>query len=216
MSEAHGFTDSDDRLHQNATKLVVAAHEIWNSLGDETDIYDFIDMFVYPTRDYGKPAPMQFFSEYRASIEKTGEENGRDERFILVRLACAHIGGALRFAADGFRDDAWECLLMAQFTTATLDGVIKTEKKNLDSTPVRINLIATAQARTIISDRARKAADKSHEANRAIRNEAHKWLDDHFHQDGLTNDRAAEALQKIVPMEFSTRMGYVKSWKASR
>ncbi|MBW5285310.1 hypothetical protein [Burkholderia gladioli] len=216
MNERPEHTNSDDRLYQNAGSLVVAAHQIWDELGVVMDLQDFIDAFIYATRDYGKPTARQFFDEYAKSVEATGEENNREQRFVLVRLACAHIGDALRFADDGFRDDAWEALLMAQHTTATLEGIIKTEKKSPEISGGHIHEIALAKAQTIISARARKAADKAHEANRAIRDEAYKWLDEHFDRDQLTNDRAAEGLQKIVPMEFSTRLGYVKSWKSSR
>ncbi|MDR5770874.1 MULTISPECIES: hypothetical protein [unclassified Caballeronia] len=67
-----------------------------------------------------------------------------------------------------------------------------------------------------LSDRARAASDKGNAENRAMRDEAFRWLDKNFDAPGMTVDRAAEALQKIVPMEFSTRRGYVKAWKKSR
>ena len=76
--------------------------------------------------------------------------------------------------------------------------------------------MAEEQARNIISERARKAADKTHVVNRATRDDAFRWLDDYFDKNRMTNDRAAEALGKIVPMELSTRLTYVKSWKKSR
>lgn len=67
-----------------------------------------------------------------------------------------------------------------------------------------------------MSEVAQKAAYARNAENRAIRNQAFKWLDDHFEQDGLTNEGAAEELRKVVPVTFSTRLSYVKKWKASR
>lgn len=210
------MNDDTDRLYQNASSLIWAAHEIHESLGMSMDIDDFDEAFVFPTREFGEPRVMQFFKEYEASVHATGEENGRDQRFLLVRLACAHVGEALRFADEGFRDDAWESLVMAQYTTAKLAGVIEGEKKIPESTAAHIKVMVDEQTRSVISERARKAADKTHVANRATRDDAFAWLDAHFIQDRLTNDRAAEQLGKIVPMELSTRLSYVKNWKRSR
>ncbi|MBB5501544.1 hypothetical protein [Paraburkholderia sp. MM5384-R2] len=216
MIERPEHNNPDDRLYQNAGSLIVSAHQIWDELGVVMDLQDFIDGFVYTTRDYGEPTARQFFDEYAKSVETTGEENSREQRFVLVRLACAHIGDALRFADDGFRDDAWEALLMAQHTTATLEGVIKTEKKSPEISGGHIHEIALAKAQTIISERARNAADKRHTENRALRDDAIEWLKQHYEADKLTDERAAENLGRIVPVGFDARLGYVKTWKKTR
>ncbi|WP_060017367.1 hypothetical protein [Burkholderia ubonensis] len=216
MTERPEFEYPDDRLYQNAGSLILSAHDIYQSLGVMMEVEDFIEAFVYPTRDFGEPTARKFFDEYAATVEATGEENSRDQRFILVRLACAHIGDAMRFADDGHRDDGWEALLMAQHTTATLEGIVKAEKKSPDTAHEQIQIIALAKADSIISERARKAADKAHVENRAVRAQAFEWLDKNFDRDRLTNDSAAEALGKIVPVALSTRLSYVKSWKRSR
>ncbi|SAK67953.1 hypothetical protein AWB80_03373 [Caballeronia pedi] len=206
---------TDDRIYQYFESISETAHSLWTDLGVIMSFDAFAGALIFTTRDYGSPTARQFLNEYADSVETTGDECARMQRFMLIRLSCAYLGEALRYADDGYRDDAWESLLLAQYAVAKLSGFIAGENEN-PKRDAMLKEMAKHEAQRMISERARKAADKTHEGNRATRDEAFKWLDEHFEKRKLTNDRAAELLGDVVSKEFSTRLSYVKKWKQSR
>ncbi|SAK42973.1 hypothetical protein AWB76_00490 [Caballeronia temeraria] len=215
MNSPDRCASSDDRIYQYIESIAEDAHSIWTDLGIIMSLDAFMGAFLFTTRDYGSPTARQFLEEYAASVESTGDQCARMQRFMLIRMSCAYLGEALRYADDGYPDDAWESLLLAQHAVTKLSGFIDGETKN-PKRDAMLQEMARHEAERMISERARKAADKTHAGNRAIRDEAFKWLDEHFEKRNLTNDRAAELLGEIVSKEFSTRLSYVKKWKQSR
>lgn len=215
MTELPKHTNTEDRLYKSAGVLAVEAQGIWDEMGVVMDMDSLFDGFIYLTRDFGKPTSRQFYDEFVAVVTASGDTNSLKQRTVLIRMALARIGEVMRLADDGFRDEAWELLLSAKHVLSALLNSAAHENKIAEAA-TQIHRMAIEQANSIISERARNAAAKAHTANRAMRDEAHAWLDEHFAEDNLTIDRAAEELKKIVPVEFSTRKSYVKSWKLSR
>ncbi|VVE01367.1 hypothetical protein [Pandoraea terrigena] len=66
-----------------------------------------------------------------------------------------------------------------------------------------------------IADVARDAAIARNSENRAIKQSALDWLDEHFHECKSMDDAAAR-LTKIVPVVFRTARRYVTYWSLSR
>ncbi|AKM41356.1 hypothetical protein NL30_10735 [Burkholderia contaminans] len=76
-------------------------------------------------------------------------------------------------------------------------------------------IAAQAADRPSISDIARAAAHARNSENRAIKESAFEWLDEHF-SECKSKDDAAERLTKIVPVAFRTARRYVTQWNLSR
>jgi|GEM_PF-6516825 len=171
---------------------------------------EFAMRYVQPTMYHGRPSSSVILQEYGRAVEAaTHSGSWRDVRLCVIRVAAAQTAESLSGIKRGDREAAWNSLSQAQFWLGTLCDIPKEPSSELSS-------MATEQATRIISQRARNAAAKAHAENRAIRDEAYAWLDEHFDREKMTVSRAAEALQKIVPVELSTRLTYVKNWKKSR
>lgn len=186
--------ESEDLFSSVIDSLTNNARLVFSGLGGELlDQNTFYSEFIEPTYfDIESPYPRRSYPE------------GAN----VVIDACAEIGKAASYYDEGYVDEAWYLILTCSLL---IFGLYRNLNRGEDENS-KIEKIIKAK----ISSNARRASDKAHEEHRALRAQAFAWLKDHFEQDGLTNDSAAEKLGKVVPVAFSTRLAYVKSWRRSR
>ena len=185
-------------------------------MGTDLTSDEFYNQYIHEAREDETVTVRDIFLLYRSLVDRDGDEFTPQQQILMVQMAGINLGHALYHLDRRNLNEAWENIVFGSHWIYYLSGHLRTQKKSSSVDDSAVERLALAHAETIISERAQKAALKGHEANHAMRDEAYAWLNDHFVQDKLTIDRAAEELKKIVPVEFSTRKGYVKSWKKSR
>lgn len=114
----------------------------------------------------------------------------------MLDVACLFVVQAVRADVDkASPKEQWELACEARRRLGMLQGYI----------------LGTRE-RTGISTLAKLGADALHKENRAMRQQAYEWLAENLERFKSSPD-AAEALKDIVPMQFSTRLDYVKAFK---
>ncbi|WP_433703893.1 hypothetical protein [Paraburkholderia sacchari] len=189
------FSDTVDRLLKDA-KEVIEDHG-----GEAMSFDDFLSVVL-------DNEAIEIFYTARPDFDLVEPKLLTHEQYRYVALLqCINIDEAVDKYEDESANAGWQALVSAAESLARL----RTLDKFAYSTGLAVDV--AQQVRAILSSRARLASAASHAEHRELEQMACEWLDAHFRQDGLTNDRAAEALGKVVPVALSTRQAYVKRWR---
>ncbi|WP_186133889.1 hypothetical protein [Burkholderia gladioli] len=205
------YGNKKDALHQSANTILHAIIEVAekNDCIDEIQFFiDYIALSPYSAVDTAIQNP----SRHDEAEEIAENQASANNLVMYAQLACSFVGEAMSLSDSGARDEGWERLLLAQHLTSLL----QLSTQSADRIIQKINNAALKKAAEERSNQARKAALASHADDEQNRLLAFLWLNDHFIQDALTEDEAAEKLGKIVPVRHSTRASYIRKWKKSR
>lgn len=148
-------------------------------------------------------------SEFRKG---TPFSNRPTSRAILQAAALYWLAASAKARRNADVDGAMKWLYEAHDALATADGWDMWEEGEKQGRECAAN-DAEAAARSAI---ARTAAHVRHRENRALKDEAFKWLDNNF-LGCKSMDAAAEAMAgKVVPVAFRTARDWVGAWRKQR
>jgi hypothetical protein len=86
---------------------------------------DFYAAFLLPTRDTGIPSSAQLREDFFDNQDTMSMTEGR---LAVVRMACAYLGEAITGRARGERDDAWMCVVEANYWLGIVQSTYYTKE----------------------------------------------------------------------------------------
>lgn len=188
--------------NDSALEMMSDLEELWLSVAPNKTSDDF-EAEIHEPFNTDDPDLETMEAEYSQSASADVRALGSwplIETPIRIAYGYAYLG---RLAAldTGAVQLAWNNIETASFWHGYACGLVRTSS-------------AAANAPSI-SEVARKAAHARNAENRALKNEAFKWLEENYDQCSSKDD-AAEKLTRVVPVVFRTARRYVTQWHLSR
>jgi len=199
-----GFQELADRAKtadERALEIASEIEELWLALSPQKTDIDF-ESEIHNPFDYGQYSVEELEEQY-SSLAEAENQDAPTWPLIeqLIRIAYGHVYSARLADLAHEANLAWNSVERASFW--------------LGMSLAFARIGAKATDRPSISDIARAAAHARNSENRAIKESAFEWLDEHFGE-CKSKDDAAERLTKIVPVAFRTARRYVTQWNLSR
>ncbi|MGD1323949.1 hypothetical protein ACNHE5_03170 [Pandoraea pnomenusa] len=187
---------------ESALELMCDLEELWLSVAPGKTSDDFANE-VHRMFDYDDPDIEAMEAEYVETANSGGLTPGVWPSIDTpIRIAYGHAYiASLASISDGATNMAFNEIQRASLWHGIAIGLSRTVTNGVEQPS--------------IVDVARKAAHARNSENRAIKQSALDWLNEHFHE-CRSKDDAAERLTRIVPVAFRTARRYVSYWSLSR
>lgn len=199
-AEYQEMVDSAKTAEVRALEIASELEELWLALAPEKTADDF-ETEIHGPFDYDQCSVEELEEQYA----RLSENAARDmpmwphiELPIRIAYGCTYVA-RLAHLSNAI-DMAWNYVERAAFWHGVSIAF------------ARVGATTTTPS---ISEIARAAAHVRNSENRAIKESAFEWLDEHF-LECKSKDDAAERLTKIVPVAFRTARRYVTQWSLSR
>ncbi|MET3229969.1 UNVERIFIED_ORG: hypothetical protein ABIC54_002154 [Burkholderia sp. 1263] len=200
-AEFQELVDSAKTADERALEIASELEELWLELAPQKTADDF-ETEIHEPFDYDRCSVEDLEEQYAGLAEDAVRDLQTWPLIELpIRIAYGYAYTARLAHLSNAVDMAWNYVERASFWQGMSIAFARVGSK--------------LAGKPSISDVARAAAHVRNSENRAIKESAFEWLNEHF-DECKSKDDAAERLTKIVPVAFRTARRYVTQWHLSR
>ncbi|PAJ77317.1 hypothetical protein CJO71_30190 [Burkholderia ubonensis] len=200
-SEFQEMVDGAKSADERALEIASELEELWLAIAPQKSGDDF-ESEIHEPFDHDKHSVEELEEQYASLAEEAMRNQPAWPLIELpIRISYGYVYSARLAHLANVVDLAWNYVERASFWQGVSVAFARIGSKMADKPSV--------------SDIARAAAHARNSENRAIKESAFEWLNEHFDK-CKSKDDAAERLTRIVPVAFRTARRYVTQWHLSR